>query len=40
MAVNSMTFKQESTLLNDLLEQMTGQSSIAPKNESEFAIIV
>lgn len=39
MAVNSMTFKQSSTLLNDLVEQMTGQSSIVAKDESEFVAV-
>lgn len=39
MAVNSMTFKQESTLLNELLQDMTGQNSIAPRDESEFVAV-
>ena len=39
MAVNSMTFKQSSTLLNDLLEQMTGESSLTAKDESEFVAV-
>lgn len=39
MAVNSMTFKQSSTLINELLEQMTGESSLAPVDESEFVAV-
>lgn len=39
MAVNSMTFKQSATLLNALLEQMTGASSLAPADESEFVAV-
>lgn len=39
MAVNSMTFKQSSTLINSLLQQMTGQTSIAPADESEFVAV-
>ena len=39
MAVNSMTFKQSATLLNALLEQMTGASSLAPVDESEFVAV-
>lgn len=39
MAVNSMTFKQSSTLINALLQQMTGQTSIAPADESEFVAV-
>ena len=39
MAVNSMTFQQSATLLNDVLEQMTGISSLAPVDESEFIAV-
>ena len=39
MAVNSMSFKQSATLINDLLEQMTGESSIAPVDEAEFVAV-
>lgn len=36
MAVNSMNFEQSATMLNEIVEQMTGQTSIAPVDESEF----
>ena len=39
MAVNSMTFQQSSTLLNAVLEQMTGTSSLAPVTEDEFVAV-
>lgn len=39
MAVNSMSFQQSSTLLNAVLEQMTGTSSLAPVNEAEFVAV-
>lgn len=39
MAVNSMTFQQSSTLLNSLVEQMTGETSIAASDESEFVAV-
>lgn len=39
MAVNSMSFQQSATLLNDVLEQMTGASSLAPVNEAEFVAV-
>ena len=39
MAVNSMSFKQSATLINDLLEQMTGADSIAPVDEAEFVAV-
>ena len=39
MAVNSMSFKQSSTLINEVLSQMTGQTSIAPVDESEFVAV-
>lgn len=39
MAVISMTFQQSATLLNSVLEQMTGVSSIAPVDESEFVAV-
>lgn len=39
MAVNSMTFKQSSALLNSVLEQMTGQNTIAATNEAEFVTV-
>ncbi len=39
MAVNSMSFKQSSTLINEVLSQMTGQTSLAPVDESEFVAV-
>lgn len=39
MAVNSMTFQQSATLLNSVLQQMTGETSIAPTNEAEFVAV-
>lgn len=39
MAVNSMTFKQSATMINEVLEQMTGQSSLAPVDEAEFVAV-
>lgn len=39
MSVNSMSFQQSSTLINDVLEQMTGQSSLAPVDEAEFVAV-
>ena len=39
MAVNSMTFQQSATLLNDVLEQITGKKSIAAVDESEFVSV-
>lgn len=39
MAVNSMTFKQSSAMLNALLKQMTGENAIAPVDESEFVSV-
>lgn len=39
MAVNSMSFQQSATLLNDVLEQITGQTSLAPVDESEFVAV-
>ena len=39
MAVNSMTFKQSSTFINAILQQITGQTSIAPVDESEFVAV-
>ena len=39
MAVNSMSFKQSATLINEVLEQMTGQTSIAPVDEAEFVAV-
>lgn len=39
MAVNSMSFKQSATLINDVLKQMTGQESIAPVDEAEFVAV-
>ena len=39
MAVNSMDFKQSATLINEVLEQMTGQSSLAPVDEAEFVAV-
>ena len=39
MAINSMTFQQSATILNEMLEQMTGASSLAPIDESEFIAV-
>lgn len=39
MAVNSMSFQQSATLLNSVLEQMSGESSLAPVDESEFVAV-
>ena len=39
MAINSMSFAQSATLLNEVLEQMTGASSLAPVDESEFVAV-
>lgn len=39
MAVNSMTFKQSATLLNDVMQQITGRKSIAAVDESEFVSV-
>ena len=39
MAINSMSFTQSATLLNAVLEQMTGTSSLAPVDESEFVAV-
>ena len=39
MAVNSMTFKQSSTFINAILQQITGQTSIASVDESEFVAV-
>ena len=39
MAINSMTFQQSATLLNEVLEQMTGTQSLAPVDESEFVAV-
>lgn len=39
MAVNSMTFKQSSALLKEVLQQMTGEHIIAPIDESEFVAV-
>jgi len=39
MAVNSMTFKQSATLLNEVMKQMTGANSIAAIDESEFVAV-
>ena len=39
MAVNSMNFQQSSTLLNALLQQMTGQSAITIEDESDFVAV-
>lgn len=39
MAVNSMSFQQSATLINEILEQMTGQSSLAPVDEAEFVAV-
>ena len=39
MAVNSMTFQQSATLINELKKMMTGESALAPKDESEFVAV-
>lgn len=39
MAVNSMTFQQSATLLNSVLKQMTGETTIAPTNEADFVAV-
>lgn len=39
MAVNSMSFQQSATLINEVLEQMTGQAAIAPVDEAEFVAV-
>lgn len=39
MAVNSMTFQQSATLLNDVVEQITGRKSLAAVDESEFVSV-
>lgn len=39
MAVNSMTFQQSATVLNDVLEQITGRKSLAAVDESEFVSV-
>ena len=39
MAVNSMTFQQSATLINTLKQQMTGETSIVPVDESEFVAV-
>lgn len=39
MAVNSMSFSQSATLINEVLEQMTGQEAIAPVDEAEFVAV-
>lgn len=39
MAVNSMNFEQSATILNSLLEQLTGQQSVTATDESEFVAV-
>lgn len=39
MSVNTMSFMDASTFLNDLKKEITGQESIAPLNESEFVSV-
>lgn len=39
MAVNDLTFNQLATVLNGIAEQVTGVSSIAPVNTSEFITV-
>lgn len=39
MAVNSMTFQQSATLLNEIMQQITGRKSIAAVDESEFVSV-
>lgn len=39
MAVNSMSFKQSATLLNSVIAQMTGATTLTPTNEAEFVSV-
>ncbi len=39
MGVNSFTFKQNSTMLNDVIEQLSGQKQIAAVDEAEFVSV-
>ena len=39
MSVNTMEFKQAATLLNNLRQQVTGQTTIAPADTSEFVSV-
>lgn len=39
MGVNSMDFNQAATLLNNIRQQVTGQSAIAPTNTAEFVSV-
>ena len=39
MSVNTMEFKQAASLLNNLREQVTGQTAIAPADTSEFVSV-
>lgn len=39
MAVNSMSFKQSATLLNAIMEQITGTSQLTAVDESEFVSV-
>ena len=39
MSVNSMSFEQSATLLNELRQQVTGQKSAAPVNNGEFVSV-
>lgn len=39
MAINSMSFEQSSTLLTSLMEMMTGESTIAVTDESDFIAV-
>ena len=39
MSVNTMTFEEASAILNNIREQVTGETSIAPVNTSEFVSV-
>ena len=39
MAVNDLTFTQISTLLNSIIDQATGQTTLAPTNAAEFITV-
>lgn len=39
MGVNSFTFKQNSTMLNDIIQQLSGEKQIAAVDEAEFVSV-
>ena len=39
MAVNSMTFQQSSTLLNAVMQELTGETSLVSQNEADFVTV-